>query len=283
LLTQDLEYFVERLAHTEAGPRTPAAMPEGHTIHRLALDLTRVFAKAPVRVSSPQGRFEGADALDGKVFTRALAIGKHLFLEFKDARVHIHLGLFGKFKPQKLPSTARPSVRLRIETQAHVWDLTGPTQCARIDAEAFAALRSRLGADPLSSAARPAATWRKVSASKRSIAALLLDQSIIAGIGNVYRAELLFLVGVHPETPGRLLTKEKFDALWKLSRKLLAGGVKANRIVTVIGASSRAPKREALYVYKQRYCRVCSVPVVQGTNATRTIFHCPHCQPKMPE
>jgi endonuclease VIII len=257
-------------------------MPEGHTIHRLAQDLNRVFTKVPVRVSSPQGRFEGAELLDGKAFLRAQAIGKHLFLKFKTARVHIHLGLFGKFKPQKLMSAPRPSVRLRIESDAHVWDLTGPTKCARIDADEFAALQNRLGADPLSSAPRPAHTWTKVSTSKRSIAALLLDQSIIAGIGNVYRAELLFLVGVHPETPGRSLTKNKFDTLWKLSRKLLAGGVKANRIVTVMGAGSRAPKREALYVYKQRFCRVCRIPVVQGVNATRTIFHCPQCQPKAP-
>jgi endonuclease VIII len=256
-------------------------MPEGHTIHRLALDLSRAFTNVSVRVSSPQGRFEDAEMLDGKTFLRAQAIGKHLFLDFNSSRVHIHLGLFGKFKPQKLLSSPKPSVRLRIESDAHVWDLTGPTRCARIDADEFAALENRLGADPLSDAPRPARTWATVHKSKRSIAALLLDQSVIAGIGNVYRAELLFLIGVHPETPGSSLTKAAFDTLWKLSRKLLTQGVKANRIVTVVGAGSRAPKRETLYVYKQRSCRVCSAAIVQGTNATRTIFHCPQCQPEV--
>jgi endonuclease VIII len=254
-------------------------MPEGHTIHRLAKDLTRAFGKVPVRVASPQGRFEGAEKLDGEVLLRAHAIGKHLFLEFKHARVHIHLGLFGKFKPRKLLSTPKASVRLRLANDAHVWDLTGPTMCARIDEDEFVALQNRLGADPLSDAPRPARTWSKVSGSKRSIAALLLDQSIVAGIGNVYRAEILFLVGVHPETPGSSLTKAKFDALWKLSRTLLARGVKANRIVTVMEAGNRAPKRETLYVYKQPFCRVCSGAIVQGVNATRAIFHCPRCQP----
>lgn len=260
-------------------------MPEGHTIHRLALDLERAFAGKPVRVSSPQGRFESALQLDGSVLTGTHAIGKHLFLDFECARVHIHLGLFGKFKRQaSLSHAPRPTVRLRIESEATRWDLTGPTACEVVDAEAYAALDARLGADPLSPSARPAHTWLKVKRSKRAIGALLLDQSVFSGIGNVYRAELLFLVNVHPETPGTALEKATFDKLWKLARKLLALGVKTNRIITVQtsmkkgAANRRVSRREALYVYKQSHCRVCGVPIVKATNAARTMYHCPHCQ-----
>lgn len=263
-------------------------MPEGHTIHRLAIDLTKAFASATVRVSSPQGRFTSTELLDGSAFTTAHAIGKHLFLDFDRGRVHIHLGLFGKFKRQvNLTEVTRSSVRLRIETAILRWDLTGPTACELIDAEAYAALDARLGADPLSPLPRPARTWLTVKKSKRSIGALLLDQSVFAGIGNVYRAELLFLIGINPETPGTALDKATFEKLWLLSRKLLAIGVQTNRIITVqsstvatkLKAGRNVNRREALYVYKRSQCRICEGAIETSTNATRTMYHCPRCQP----
>jgi endonuclease VIII len=259
-------------------------MPEGHTIHRLALDLNRDFSDMLVHVSSPQGRFVSSDLLDGQTFVGAHAIGKHLFLDFvgkraRKGRVHIHLGLFGKFK--RVPKERGPqgTVRLRIESDSHCWQLTGPTACELIDADAFKALEDRLGADPLSNAPRSPRAWAKVKASRRSMGALLLDQSVFAGIGNVYRAEILFLLGVHPEVQGNAISKAVFEKLWKTARVLLLRGVKANRIVTVPGAARGTSKRETLYVYKQRYCRVCSVPIAKTQNAMRAMYHCPHCQP----
>ena len=75
-------------------------MPEGHTLHRLALDLTEAFGGRVVTVTSPQGRFaESAAALDQTLFVEATAHGKHLFCEFDDDRfLHVHLGLIGKFQ-----------------------------------------------------------------------------------------------------------------------------------------------------------------------------------------
>ncbi len=177
-------------------------MPEGHTIHRLALDLGRDFAGKLVAASSPQGRFRDAARIDGTELTRAHALGKHLFLDFGERCVHVHLGLFGKFKRRRLGEPPRPTVRLRLATESAVWDLTGPTACELVDAKELAALRARIGGDPLAEGTRPAATWKRVSRSKRAIGALLLDQSIYAGIGNVYRAEILFLAGVNPLVPG---------------------------------------------------------------------------------
>lgn len=265
-------------------------MPEGHTIHRLALDLTKAFVGQPVRVSSPQGRFTSAAILDGGSCTATHAIGKHLFIDFDGGRVHIHLGLFGKFKRQaNLAEATRSTVRLRIETATMRWDLTGPTACELIDAEAYAALDARLGADPLSPLPRPARTWLQVKKSKRSIGALLLDQSVFAGIGNVYRAELLFLTGTNPETPGTALDKATFEKLWQLARKLLAIGVQTNRIITVqssvvatkLKAGRNVNRREALYVYKRSHCRMCESAIAVSTNATRTMYHCPQCQPAL--
>jgi endonuclease VIII len=256
-------------------------MPEGHTIHRLALDLQKDFLAQRVVVSSPQGRFAEAVSIGSCTFRSAYAVGKHLFLVLDECTVHIHLGLFGKFKRQRSTTeVASNTVRLRIVSTIACWDLTGPTACCVMSQAELEKLKARLGADPLSSDSRPAKTWDKFHSSKRSVAALLLDQSVFAGIGNVYRAELLFLVGLHPETPGNQVSKADFEKLWKLSKSLLAQGVKANRIVTVTGVSGRAPRRETLYVYKRAECRKCKKRIVESTNATRMMFHCPQCQPQ---
>jgi endonuclease VIII len=256
-------------------------MPEGHTIHRLAKDLTSTFVGASVRVRAPQGRFQDASVLDGRRLTEAFAVGKHLFLDFDGPRVHVHLGLFGRFKRQRDGSLPRSSVRMRMESSAATWDLTGPTACSIVDDAAYATLRARLGADPLSGGVRSATAWKRVHGSKRAIGALLLDQSIVAGIGNVYRAELLFLVGLLPSVPGADVPKATFEKLWTLSKDLLERGVKANRIVTVpLDERRHAPRsrREQLYVYKRRECLRCGSRIVRSQLAQRTMYHCPGCQ-----
>lgn len=258
-------------------------MPEGHTLHRLARDLDRDFAGTVVRVSSPQGRFPDAARLDGKVLTRARAIGKHLLLHFRGGAVaHIHLGLFGRFRRRRMPPPSpRPTTRLRLEGERATWDLSGPTCCELISAANLRSLRARLGADPLDAEADPAAAIARIARSRRAIGALLLDQRLFAGIGNVYRAEILFLAKVHPLTPGRSLDETKIAAMWSLARDLLAKGVAANRIVTVPHASTgRVRRSEALFVYRRRTCRTCGGPISRTTVATRTMYACERCQPR---
>jgi formamidopyrimidine-DNA glycosylase len=94
-------------------------MPEGHTLRRLADEISGAFAGAPVRVSSPQGRFATEAALlDGAVLDSADSAGKHLFLEFEGDRiVHIHLGLIGGFAVHPAVAEVPPpvgAVRLRL-------------------------------------------------------------------------------------------------------------------------------------------------------------------------
>ena len=192
----------------------------------------------------------------------------------------MHLGLFGRFRRRRAPiPEPRGQVRMRLETEELAWDLSGPTACECLEPDQVAALEARLGADPLSPRRRPASLWATVSTSSRSIGALLLDQRLFAGIGNVYRAELLFLLGTHPSTPGNELGKARFERLWTLSRELLARGVEQNRIVTVPGATRRTKKADALFVYGRRHCRACGTGVVITTSAARKLYHCPTCQP----
>lgn len=210
----------------------------------------------------------------------ATAVGKHLFLRFDAGLVHVHLGLFGRFRPRAQPAPEpRPSVRMRLRTADWVWDLTGPIRCEVLDGDQHEALLARLGADPLAETADPVAAWAKVKRSRRAVGAVLLDQSVLAGLGNVYRAELLFLLGVHPLTPVEALGKRRFLALWKLAQKLLSRGVEQRRIVTREGVGARAPKREALYVYGRRRCAKCNGEVVRVRVGSRPAHVCERCQP----
>jgi endonuclease-8 len=240
-------------------------------------------------VWSPQGRFaEEAALLDGGRLEAVDAVGKHLLYRWADApSVHVHLGLFGKFTmgPCVTPS---PNARLAWESSTHVVSLSGPTICEFIDPVDEAALFDRLGPDPL--ARRDDDLERLTSTlSRRSIpiGAALLDQRVAAGVGNVYRAEILFLAGIDPAIPSKRLTPEEIAALWKVTTEQLAIGERIGWIVTVdpaeVGAPSAAkvPRGYRTYVYKRKGkpCRRCGTGIRSTEIAGRTIWWCPSCQP----
>ncbi|MBD0709720.1 MULTISPECIES: Fpg/Nei family DNA glycosylase [unclassified Streptomyces] len=267
-------------------------MPEGHTIHRLAADHRERFGGRSVRVSSPQGKFsDSAALLDGAVLETAEAHGKHLFLSFPGTGwVHIHLGLFGKvnFGGTPAPPPA-DTVRLRLANpEGHV-DLRGPTTCALITDAEKQAIHDRLGPDPLRAADDPDRAWRRISRSRTTIAALLLDQKVIAGVGNVYRAEVLFRHGIDPYRAGRDLTADEWAAIWTDLAALMREGVRLNRIDTVRPehtpeAMGRPPRVDdhggEVYVYRRarQPCHLCGTPVRTADLAARNLFWCPSCQ-----
>ncbi|GAA2983849.1 Fpg/Nei family DNA glycosylase [Streptomyces fulvorobeus] len=267
-------------------------MPEGHTIHRLAADHRERFAGAPVRVSSPQGTFAaGAALLDGRTLTGVDAHGKHLFLGFGDTGwVHIHLGLFGKLGFGGTPAPPpTDTVRLRLVNEDHHADLRGPTTCALITPAEKQAIHARLGPDPLRTDEDGERAWRRVSGSRVTVAALLMDQKVVAGVGNVYRAEVLFRHGVDPYRPGKELTRAEWDAIWTDLAQLMREGVRHNRIDTVRPehlpeAMGRPPRVDdhggEVYVYRRTHqpCLICSTEIRTAVLAARNLFWCPNCQ-----
>jgi len=260
-------------------------MPEGHTIHRLARDLEADLGGRPVRTEVRQDRFrDGAARLDGQVLTDTTALGKHLFLHFEAADVlYVHLGLIGKLRRRKVPAPEpSPNLRIRLEGEAHAWDLTGPITCELRDPSVVEQVAATLGPDPLRPRTDPQPFVDAVLRSRKPIGALLLDQSVIAGIGNVYRAEILHLAGIHPDRPGRSLAEDEVRRLWDLAVEQLRLGVKRNRIVTVPLAGRRATsirRGEATHVYKQERCRSCGDAVVVHPVGNRTSYACATCQP----
>lgn len=267
-------------------------MPEGHTIHRLAAEYARCFGGRPVRASSPQGPFAaGAALVDGQTLERTEAHGKHLFLGFSGRRwVHVHLGLYGKVHLGQEPAPAPVGqVRLRLAGDGHYADLRGPSRCELLDEGGKQEIQARLGPDPLRPDADPNLAWRRISASRKSVAALLMDQQIVSGVGNVYRAEVLFRQGTDPFREGRSLSRAEWDALWADLVALMREGVRLGRIDTVRPqhtpeAMRRPPRVDdhggEVYVYRRAGlgCHVCGAEVRTEEHAARNLFWCPRCQ-----
>jgi endonuclease-8 len=273
-------------------------MPEGHTLRRLADDLSEVFGARSVCVTSPQGRFASeALLLDGTQLRDADSAGKHLFLRFEaDRVVQVHLGLIGTFRIGAGPAPAPVGqVRLRLVAggdgrRAAYADLRGALTCALVTPAQQDAVLARLGPDPLRADSEPEQAWARIARSPRPIGDLLMDQQVVAGVGNVYRAEVLFRNRVNPFRPGRTLRRSQFQALWDDLVVLMAEGVRTNRIDTVRRehtpeAMGRPPRKDdhggEVYVYRrhEQPCLVCGTRIRTRELAGRNAFWCPRCQP----
>ena len=294
-------------------------MPEGHSIHRLARQFTSVFAGQRLAVSSPQGRFAaGAAKLDGQVLTGAQAHGKQLFLEFgNDLFLRIHLGLYGAFDfggddtfrgassigaPRRVgeqetaddgdasvyagPPPPKGAVRVRLVSD-HGWaDLRGPTACDVITEPERRAVLARLGPDPLNPGEDSALEFQSRLLRRRTpVAALLMNQEVLAGVGNVYRAEVLFRQRISPWHTGTQIRPEQAQALWEDVVCVMTDGVADGRIITTRPEHREDPRlpvpvSEAHYVYRRQGlpCRICGTAVALTELAARKLYWCPSCQ-----
>lgn len=264
-------------------------MPEGHTVHRTANDFNKMFAGQAITITSPQGRFNSeAKLISGQVLLRAKAIGKQLFLEFENQlTLRIHLGIYGKWSfVQLFDGLPQPvgQVRARFVSATHMADLRGPTVCEVISKPEALEVEKRLGPDPLNPNPKGIQEQRfiqRVQQSKTPIGLLLMNQDVISGIGNVYRAEILFRAGISPHRAGTSLSLEEIRAIWADAVDLLKVGVKTGFMITRDELRTKNPdKSERNYVYKREGipCRNCGTNVSIEIMAARKLYWCVGCQ-----
>ncbi|MES2171386.1 MAG: DNA-formamidopyrimidine glycosylase family protein [Actinomycetota bacterium] len=180
------------------------------------------------------------------------------------------------------------AVRVRLLTTTAVADLRGPTACEVLTPDQVDAAIAKLGPDPLVDDP-PEAEERFVKTVRKkptAIALLLMDQAVVSGIGNAYRAELLFRARLNPHTPGREVPEAKVRELWRDWAHLLAIGVQTGQMLTMEGLSDEdyvkalASRDDRHWVYHRAGlpCRVCGTNIVMEELGGRKLYWCPKDQ-----
>jgi len=207
------------------------------------------------------------------------------------ARVHVRMseqttGLADE--GAEWPPPVVGQVRLRLLTDVTCADLRGPTACQLQTPDEVAATIAKLGPDPLvDDIAKGEEAFTTVVRRKPTpIGQLLMDQSVVSGIGNVYRAELLFRARQNPHTPGREVREDVVRDLWRDWVRLLTIGVETGQMMTMDdldadayrAAMAHRDDRHWVYHRAGLPCRVCGTAIVVEDMATRKLYWCPKCQ-----
>jgi endonuclease-8 len=190
---------------------------------------------------------------------------------------------FEEFPPEPIGQ-----VRLRLLTDTVCADLRGPTACELLTEDQVEATIAKLGPDPQHDSGKKAQAKFVERLRKKStpVGIQLMDQSVVAGIGNVYRAEMLFRAGLDPYKPGNQITLDEAQALWKDWVKLLAIGVETGQMMTIDGLRGKkweaamANRADRHWVYKREGlpCRKCGTNIRLDMMASRKLYWCPSCQ-----
>ena len=202
-------------------------------------------------------------------------------------RTRLRMAESEKLEPEITTFPPEPigQVRVRLLSDTAVADLRGPTACEVLDPAQVDAVIAKLGPDPQVDDT-PQAEERFVSIVRRkptSIALLLMDQSVVSGIGNVYRAELLFRARQNPHTPGKKVPEETVRALWRDWVHLLRIGVQTGQMMTMDDLDDDSYRRamasrdDRHWVYKREGlpCRVCGTNIVMEELGARKLYWCP--------
>lgn len=273
-------------------------MPEGDTIFRAARTLQRVLAGQTVtgvETSVPGVRALGVGRLVGQTVEAVEPRGKHLLAWFAPSglALHTHMGMPGSWHTYALGQRwQRPARQARFvlrTAEAVAVCFAAPTVelLTRVQVDRHPAL-ARLGPDALDADVDLGEARRRLDADPaRPVGVALQDQGVLAGIGNVYRCEVLFACGVDPWTPVGEVPDATRDALLATAERLLKANVApgAFRRVTT-GAGSRAGGgagahgRHHVYGKARRPCPRCATPIraARQGDLARITYWCPRCQ-----
>jgi endonuclease-8 len=257
-------------------------MPEGdvvwYTARRLHQALAgRMLTRSDFRVP----RLATAD-LTGDVVTETVSRGKHLLTRTQNGlTVHTHLRMDGNWRVQPAAERIRENHRIRLILANADWQAAGyqlgVVELLRTSDEPK--VTGHLGPDLLGPDWDSAEAARRLSAEPgRPIGEALLDQRNLAGIGNVYKAEILFLRGVSPWQPAGEVGD--LGAMADLAQRLLEANKARPRHVTT--GSTRPGEDNYVYGRRGRPCRRCGTPIRSQGQQDRITYWCPSCQPGSP-
>jgi endonuclease-8 len=249
----------------------------------VAIDATIASANGRMGHTNQRGTVLDEPILDAAGENSLASIGAP-----RRARVRMSEQTTGLEEQTEWPPPVVGAVRLRLLTEITCADLRGPTACELQTPEEVAATIAKLGPDPLvddvaDGEERFVATVRR---KPTAIGLLLMDQAVVSGIGNVYRAELLFRARQNPHTPGREVPEETVREMWRDWVRLLAIGVETGQMMTMDDLDPETYRRamahrdDRHWVYHRAGlpCRVCGTTVLVEEAAGRKLYWCPNCQ-----
>ena len=255
-------------------------MPEGDTVHLTARRLDRVLrdeviTEAELRVP----RFADSD-LTGRVVREVVARGKNLLHRFEGGlTLHTHLKMEGTWHIyRRHQSWRRPAFQARAILGIAAYQTVGFSlgKVSVISSESEKKVLGHLGPDPLAPDWDADVAVGNLAANPdRAIGDALLDQSVIAGLGNVYRSEICYLAGVHPDC---LIADIDVETIVGLAKRLLeANRDTGNQITT---GDSRPGRDRWVYGRRAKPCRRCGTPIAKRdmSPAERVLYWCPACQ-----
>ena len=275
-------------------------MPEGDTIFRAARTLNRALAGQIVTefetVLPKLSRVDFDESIRGRTVDRVEAQGKWILMYFSAGRILLtHMLMSGSwhiYRPGEKWRLPRSSMRVMIATKSIV-AVAFNIQIAEFHTQESVRRRagfSSLGPSVVAARFDPTEGVQRLLANPElEVGEALLKQSVVAGIGNVFKSEICHACGIHPFRKVGSLTQSAAGDLMAVAQKFFRANVadtSRNQIVTYSGlrrTTSRSNPEERLWVYKRRGepCRKCGTPIEsrkQGSDA-RTTFWCPRCQP----
>ena len=255
-------------------------MPEGDSVAGHAEMLRPILVGRRVEAvagTAPSVRSNSARILDARM-EAVRTVGKHLIVDLSTGySIRIHLGMPGRWRVHGRGTPPGGSARLVLTTTTHhAACYSAPTievdRTAAIDAQL-----ARLGPDLLGDFDVDEFIRRARLIPDTAVADLLLNQRVLAGIGNVYKSEVLFLERVNPATAVSALDDETLASVARRAGRLLSANVGSGPRTT----TGRRAGGQDLWVYGRggRPCRRCGAPIAQDTRGDRVTYWCPTCQP----
>jgi formamidopyrimidine-DNA glycosylase len=248
-----------------------------------------VLHPRPVRRHLP-GPSDFESVLVGRTFREPRRRGKFLWLPLDDGdAVVAHLGMSGQFRSDLSGAPLQPHTRV-------IWDLDDGRQLRFVDQRMFGGVWlspggadlpvevTHIALDPFDSAFDPLGVAHRIVRRHAGIKRLILDQTLVSGIGNIYADESLWRARLHYDTPGSDLTVRKVTGLLRQAREVMAdslvsGGTSFDKLyVDVNGESGYHERSLDVYGRAGKACRRCGHPVVREAFANRSSYRCPSCQ-----
>jgi len=265
-------------------------MPEGDTIHKHAANLqARLLGQ---RASAVFARGVEYRRLAGAVVSKVEAHGKHLFIDVGEARLHVHLGMYGRLFLQDprgvtTAKAARASLAIIGEREAAMfWRVPTVEVLRAAFAHTHPALQT-LGPDLLAPDFDPAIAVARARErpAATELGVLLLDQRVAAGIGNVYKSEVLFLERLDPFAPVSSVDDAALARLYAHARELMSKnlgpwGRTTTADLTRGGFGPRGSARMFVYRRAGHPCRTCGGAILSAAQGEppRKTYYCPRCQ-----